>query len=62
MQAKFGLDGPGSSVGNLTLAYTPYWNPVYIRDRRDPRRRRRPRAGRPSTKLDGYYDRHQRRL
>jgi outer membrane receptor for ferrienterochelin and colicins len=26
-QAKLGLDGPGSSVGNLTLGYTPYWNP-----------------------------------
>lgn len=31
---KLGLDGPGSSVGNLTLAYTPYWAPVYVRDRR----------------------------
>jgi hypothetical protein len=26
---KLGLDGPGSSIGNLTLAYTPYWNPSY---------------------------------
>ena len=26
--------GPGSSIGNLTLAYTPYWNPTRIRDRR----------------------------
>jgi hypothetical protein len=34
-QTKFKLDGPGSSVGNLTLGYTPYWNPVHIRDRRD---------------------------
>jgi hypothetical protein len=33
-QAKFGLDGPGSSVGNLTLMYGPYWNPTHIRDRR----------------------------
>ena len=33
-QAKFGLDGPGSSLGNLTLGYTPYWNPVDRRDRR----------------------------
>ena len=35
LQAKFGIDGPGSSVGNLTLGYTPYWNPEHIRDRRD---------------------------
>ena len=34
LQAKFGLDGPGSSVGNLTLGYMPYWNPVSLRDRR----------------------------
>lgn len=34
LQAKFGLDGPGSSAGNLTLGYMPYWNPVSLRDRR----------------------------
>jgi Outer membrane receptor proteins, mostly Fe transport len=34
MQAKFGLDGPGSSVGNLTLGYSPYWGPASRRDRR----------------------------
>jgi hypothetical protein len=34
MQAKFGINGPGSSVGNLTLGYTPYWNPVHLRDTR----------------------------
>ena len=34
MQAKLGLDGPGSSVGNLTLGYTPYWNPAHLRDHR----------------------------
>jgi len=28
-QTKFALDGPGSSEANLTLAYTPYWAPVY---------------------------------
>ena len=33
-QVKLGYDGPGSSVGNLTLGYTPYWNPVHRRDRR----------------------------
>lgn len=31
---RFGIDGPGSSVGNLTLAYTPYWNPSARSDRR----------------------------
>ena len=29
---KFSYDAPGSSVGNLTLAYTPYWAPVYVED------------------------------
>lgn len=33
-QTKLGLDGPGSSVGNLTLGYAPYWAPVDRRDRR----------------------------
>ncbi|MGZ2411563.1 TonB-dependent receptor-like protein [Sphingomonas sp. F9_3S_D5_B_2] len=33
-QGKFKLDGPGSSVGDLTLAYTPYWNPGYQADQR----------------------------
>jgi len=34
MQAKFGIDGPGSSVGNLILGYTPYWNPQHLSDTR----------------------------
>ena len=34
-QGKFGIDGPGSSIGNLTLAYTPYWNPVRLHDHRE---------------------------
>jgi outer membrane receptor for ferrienterochelin and colicins len=34
LQAKFGLDGPGSSIGNLTLGYMPYWNPGSLSDRR----------------------------
>ena len=43
-QTKFKLDGPGSSVGNLTLGYTPYWNAdAYPRPPR-PGDRRRPRA------------------
>lgn len=53
-QTKFGLDGPGSSVGHLTLAYTPYWNPAHRRDRRflvtgETRRRT------TETELDGWY-------
>lgn len=35
-QSKFTLDGPGSSEGNLTLGYTPYWGPIYDREHRDP--------------------------
>ena len=34
LQAKLGLDGPGSSIGNLTLGYTPYWNPQHTHDHR----------------------------
>ncbi len=54
MQAKLGYDGPGSSVGNLTLGYTPYWNPSVQRDRRllvtgEERSRD------IETKLDGYF-------
>jgi hypothetical protein len=37
-QPKFsvtsGIDGPGSSVGNMTLAYTPYWSRSKDTDRR----------------------------
>ena len=35
---------PRSSVGNLTLGYTPYWTPTHIRDRRDLVTGDRPRA------------------
>ena len=35
LTGKFALDGPGSSLGNLTLIYGPYRGPVDIRDRRD---------------------------
>ncbi|HEX4736332.1 MAG TPA: TonB-dependent receptor plug domain-containing protein [Allosphingosinicella sp.] len=34
VQAKLGIHGPGSSVGNLTLGYTPYWSPADLRDSR----------------------------
>jgi hypothetical protein len=54
MQLKLGLDGPGSSVGNLTLGYSPYWGPGVRRDRRflisgEERSRNN------VTKLNGYY-------
>jgi hypothetical protein len=54
LQAKFGLDGPGSSIGNLTLGYTPYWNPQHLRDTRllvSGERRSRTTV----TKLAGYF-------
>jgi hypothetical protein len=35
LQAKFGIDGPGSSVANLTLGYMPYWNPARRKDERE---------------------------
>ena len=53
-QTKFGIDGPGSSEGNLTLAYTPYWAPVYdyeLRVRTDGDHRERL----TEQTLDGYY-------
>jgi hypothetical protein len=34
MSGKFKIDGPGSSVGNLALSYTPYWAPGTREDRR----------------------------
>ena len=54
MSGKFKLDGPGSSVGNLALSYTPYWNPGYRADRRirlDGANRDRV----TETKLNGWY-------
>ena len=33
-QLKLGIDGPGSSLGNLTLGYTPYISPSFQTDRR----------------------------
>ncbi|MGN6848515.1 MAG: TonB-dependent receptor plug domain-containing protein [Sphingomicrobium sp.] len=33
-EAKFTIHGPGSSIGNLTLGYDPYWNPQHVRDTR----------------------------
>lgn len=34
MQVKLGYDGPGSSLGNLTLGYKPHWNPSRLTDER----------------------------
>jgi hypothetical protein len=53
-QTKFTLDAPGSSVANLTLAYTPYWAPTHIRERLE-----RPDGYTESSvfkqKLNGWY-------
>ena len=55
IQGKFGLDGPGSSVGNLTLAYTPYWNPGLYRDTRHSILTGEDSARRITIDLDGYF-------
>ena len=55
MQLKLGLDGPGSSVANLTLGYTPYWNPGVQRDRRVILATGEERSRDIRTKLNGYY-------
>jgi hypothetical protein len=53
-QTKFGIDAPGTSVGNLTLAYTPYRAPYSVRDRRD-RLDGDNRSRTTDADLDGYY-------
>ena len=53
-QGKFGIDGPGSSVGNLTLAYTPYRAPYFFGDSRE-RLDGDHRARTTSSTLNGYY-------
>ncbi|HET7605589.1 MAG TPA: TonB-dependent receptor plug domain-containing protein [Sphingomicrobium sp.] len=55
LQGKFGLDGPGSSAGNLTLAYTPYWNPGDRKDRRVSLITGDTSARTITVKLNGYY-------
>ncbi|MFL6761839.1 MAG: TonB-dependent receptor plug domain-containing protein [Sphingomicrobium sp.] len=54
MKARLGIDGPGSSAGNLTLGYVPYWNPA---DRRDTRElvTGELRSRTNHTTLDGYF-------
>jgi len=54
-QLKLGIDGPGSSIGNLTLGYTPYWNPGVQRDDRVILETGEERARDIKTHLDGYY-------
>ena len=54
MSGKFGLDGPGSSVGNLLLSYTPYWGPVTIKDHRT-RADGLDRSRSTNQKLAGWY-------
>jgi hypothetical protein len=55
MQLKLGLDGPGSSLGNLTLGYTPYWAPSVQRDHRVIVATGEERSRDIRTKLDGYF-------
>ena len=55
IQGKFGVDGPGSSVGNLTLSYTPYWNPGLYRDTRHSILTGEDSARRITIDLDGYF-------
>jgi hypothetical protein len=55
MKAKIGYDGPGSSVGNLTLGYTPYWNPAFQQDHRTIIATGEQRVRTITTHLDGYY-------
>ncbi|QNM83207.1 TonB-dependent receptor plug domain-containing protein [Sphingomonas sabuli] len=54
-QLKLGYDGPGSSVGNLALAYVPYWGPVYLRDTRLLIPSLEEQSRLITNKLDGYY-------
>jgi hypothetical protein len=54
LSSKLGFDGPASSVGNLLISVTPYWNPVYAaydRTRADGDDGRQLTRG----KLDGWY-------
>lgn len=53
LQAKLGYDGPGSSIGNLALAYEPYWNPSLQRDRRRLSTGEE-QSRRIETEIDGY--------
>ena len=53
LEAKFNLDGPGTSVANLTLGYAPYWNPAIQKDTRD-LVDGVDRARRTESELDGY--------
>lgn len=55
MQVKLGYDGPGSSVGNLTLGYTPYWNPSVQRQHRVIVATGEERSRDIHTTLNGYY-------
>ncbi len=54
MQLKLGLDGPGSSVANLTLGYTPYWSPGVQRDHRVIVATGEERSRNIRTRLNGY--------
>src|SRR5437764_3908265 len=61
-KTKVGLDGPGSSLGNLSLNYNPYWSPQFLGDTRllasGERRSRTNRQKRPGYNADvnGDYE------
>src|SRR3954452_18756494 len=61
-KTKLGLDGPGSSLGNLSLSYNPYWSPQFLGDTRllatGERRSRVNRQTRPGFNADvsGDYE------
>ena len=61
-KTKLGLDGPGSSIGNLSLSYNPYWSPQFLGDTRllatGERRSRVNRQTRPGFNADisGDYE------
>jgi hypothetical protein len=62
LKTKLGIDGPGSSLGNLTLNYNPYWSPQFLGDTRvlasGELRSRTNRQTRPGYNIDvnGDYD------
>jgi hypothetical protein len=61
-KTKLGLDGPGSSLGNLALSYNPYWSPQFLGDTRvlatGERRSRTNRQSKPGYNADvsGDYE------
>lgn len=53
LEGKFTLHGPGTSIGNMTIGYNPYWSPTRIFDHRTFVTGEK-RARSTITKLNGY--------